>query len=104
MLITNNYHYECLLAFLNSGVFEWYLSIITGNLGGNAKIGQKSNFLKMHLPILPEKEQEEFKELVKNLISTRSTIYYQEQIEKKIYSIIRLNYEEINFIRTQCSQ
>ena len=41
MLISKNYSSKCLLAFLNCKTSEWLLGNITGNLGGNAKIGQK---------------------------------------------------------------
>ena len=60
MLITHHYSSKCLLAFLNSKVSEWLLGQITGNLGCNAKIGQKSNFLKLSIAQLNVERQKVF--------------------------------------------
>ncbi len=104
MLISNNYSSKCLLAFLNCKVSEWLLGNITGNLGGNAKIGQKSNFMKLSVAQLSPTEQKTFDKLVDEIISMKKRNLDSSSIESvidhKIYKIYGLNDTEINEIES----
>ena len=102
MLITRNYSAKCLLAFLNSSVTEWLLSNITGNLGGNAKIGQKSNFLKLSVALLSVEKQNKFDTIVDQIISRRQankdSSFLEKDINRIIYDIYGLSEHEIKEI------
>ena len=104
MLITKNYSSKCLLAFLNCKVSEWLLGNITGNLGGNAKIGQKSNFMKLSVAQLTPNEQKDFDKLVDEIISMKKRNLDSTSIEKvidhKIYKLYGLTNTEINEIES----
>ena len=99
MLITKDYSSKCLLAFLNCKASEWLLGNITGNLGGNAKIGQKSNFLKLSVAQLSKNEQVEFDTIVDEILRTRKsnqdTTILEHQIDKAIYKIYGFSEAEI---------
>lgn len=102
MLITHHYSAKCLLAFLNSKVSEWLLGQITGNLGCNAKIGQKSNFLKLSIAILSEEQQARFEEYVDSILADRAgSAPYEALIDKEIYNVYGLTNEEICLIESQ---
>ena len=102
LMIVKNYSLKCLLAFLNSKASEWYLSKITGNLGDNAKIGQKSNFMKLVVAFLPYNEQAFFDEKVKQiLLSPEHSERIEADIDTAIYKIYGLSGEEIQFIESQ---
>lgn len=102
LLITKNYSSKCLLAFLNSKVSEWYLSIITGNLGGNAKIGQKSNFLKLVVAVLPLSTQQYFEQQVDKILSTPNIASkIEKEINVVIYDIYGFSENEIQIIESQ---
>lgn len=102
MLITHNYSPKCLLAFLNSKISEWLLGNVTGNLGGNAKIGQKSNFLKLPVAILSKSEQKVFDKYVDIILQRKSenasTKEVEQEVDQRIYQIYGLTPEEIAFI------
>ena len=99
LLIVREYSAKCLLAFLNSKVSEWLLSKITGNLGDNAKIGQKSNFLKLSVAILSQDEQRFFEGKVDELLSNPdSQKNIETDIDKAIYRVYGLLIDEIQFI------
>ena len=101
-MIVKNYSLKCLLAFLNSKASEWYLSKITGNLGDNAKIGQKSNFMKLVVAFLPHNEQAFFDVKVKQiLLSPEHSERIEADIDTAIYKIYGLSGEEIQFIESQ---
>lgn len=104
MLISKNYSSKCLLAFLNSKTSEWLLGNITGNLGGNAKIGQKSNFLKLSVARLTAEEQLMFDKLVDEVISQKkngkSSQTLENEIDNKIYSIYGFTDLEIKEIES----
>ena len=104
MLISKNYSSKCLLAFLNSKTSEWLLGNITGNLGGNAKIGQKSNFLKLSVARLTAEEQLMFDKLVDEVISQKkngkSSQTLENEIDHKIYSIYGFTDLEIKEIES----
>lgn len=96
LLIVKNYSSKCLLAFLNSKTSEWYLSKITGNLGDNAKIGQKSNFLKLFVALLPLSKQQFFEDKVdKILLMTDCKTSIEAEIDNVIYKIYGLSENEI---------
>ena len=102
LLIVREYSAKCLLAFLNSKVSEWLLSKITGNLGDNAKIGQKSNFLKLSVAILSQDEQRFFEGKVDELLSNPdSQKNIETDIDKAIYRVYGLLIDEIQFIESQ---
>ena len=104
MLITHDYSSKCLLAFLNCKTSEWLLGNITGNLGGNSKIGQKSNFLKLSVAQLSKKEQAEFDVVVDKILQARKsyqdTTVLEYQIDKAIYKIYGFSETEINEIES----
>ena len=102
MLITHHYSAKCLLAFLNSKVSEWLLGQITGNLGCNAKIGQKSNFLKLSIAVLSEEQQHHFEEYVDSILTDRTeSAPYEALIDNEIYKVYGLSDEEIRLIESQ---
>ena len=104
MLITHNYSAKCLLAFLNCKASEWLLGNITGNLGGNAKIGQKSNFLKLSVAQLSENDQRWFDLIIDEVLSKKKigedTTDDEREIDNAIYSIYGLNEIEVNKIES----
>ena len=104
MLITKDYSSKCLLAFLNCKASEWLLGNITGNLGGNAKIGQKSNFLKLAVAQLPKIKQQEFDIIIDEILSLKKTnidtTTLERKIDQMIYAIYGLNEQEINKIES----
>ena len=104
MLISKNYSSKCLLAFLNCKTSEWLLGNITGNLGGNAKIGQKSNFMKLSVAKLEVKEQKSFDQIVDQILLNKkkgvSTSELELEIDKKIYSIYGFTDLEIKEIES----
>ena len=103
LLITHNYSSKCLLAFLNSKASEWMLGNITGSLGGNVKIGQKSNFLKLPVAQLSCAQQTEFEKIVDKILSAKkaneNTTKNEEIIEGMIYSVYGLTNDEIKVIK-----
>ena len=104
MLITHDYSAKCLLAFLNSQATEWLLGNITGNLGGNAKIGQKSNFLKLSVAQLSKEEQKWFDAIVDIILSKKKrheeTTIEESAIDNRIYCIYALDSKEIKEIES----
>ena len=102
MLITHYYSEKCLLAFLNSKASEWLLGQITGNLGCNAKIGQKSNFLKLSIAVLTKAHQHRFEEYVDAIIADKAdSAHYEALIDNEIYKVYGLTEEEIFLIESQ---
>ena len=101
MLITHHYSAKCLLAFLNSKPSEWLLGNITGNLGNNAKIGQKSNFLKLSVAILSNEQQLVFERYVDNiLVDKANSKQYESLIDKLIYDVYGFTKEEEELIES----
>ena len=102
VLITNNYSAKCLLAFLNSKPSEWMLGHIAGSLGGNAKIGQKSNFLKLPVPILSVQQQKQYDDIVSDILSMKKhgldSCQEEKRIDNLIYQLYNLTPEEIAVI------
>ena len=102
LLIAHNYSSKCLLAFLNCKASEWLLGNITGNLGDNAKIGQKSNFLKLSVAQLDKNNQQEFDQIVDLILNYKKTNQDTTRLEKRIdnmiYAIYKLSAEEIQEI------
>ena len=102
LLITHNYSSKCLLAFLNCKASEWLLGNITGNLGDNAKIGQKSNFLKLSVAQLGKNDQQKFDQIVDLILNYKKTKQDTTQLEKRIdnmiYAIYKLSVDEIQEI------
>ena len=102
MLITQHYSSKCLLAFLNSKVSEWLLGQITGNLGCNAKIGQKSNFLKLSIAQLNAERQKLFEGYVDSLlVNIEDAKNYEALIDREIYKVYGLTVDEIKVIESQ---
>lgn len=105
MLIVKNYSAKCLLAFLNSKASEWLLGMITGSLGGNSKIGQKSNFLKLSIAILNEEQQLLFERFVDKILTSKANLStWESSINNKIYEIYGLSKEERDLIESQYNQ
>lgn len=84
ILICHNYSSKCLLAFLNSTIVKWLLDKTTGNLGGNAKIGQKSNFIKLSIPILSAVEQQKYSQLVDTILLRKQQQLTTQKVEQEI--------------------
>ena len=102
MLITQHYSSKCLLAFLNSKVSEWLLGQITGNLGCNAKIGQKSNFLKLSIAQLNVERQKLFEGYVDSILGNiEDAKNYEALIDREIYKVYGLTVDEIKVIESQ---
>ena len=108
MLIAKNYSSKCLLAFLNSKASEWLLGNITGNLGDNAKIGQKSNFLKLSVAQLSKQQQQDFDKVVDLILnykrSNQDTTSLEKHIDNMICDLYKLTDEErkvIGFVEIQ---
>ena len=102
MLITQHYSSKCLLAFLNSKVSEWLLGHITGNLGCNAKIGQKSNFLKLSIAQLNVERQKLFEGYVDSILGNiEDAKNYEALIDREIYKVYGLTVDEIKVIESQ---
>lgn len=102
MLITHHYSSKCLLAFLNSKASEWLLGQITGNLGCNAKIGQKSNFLKLSIAQLNLEGQKVFEDYVDSILGNKEDAEkYEALIDREIYKVYGLTADEIKVIESQ---
>ena len=102
MLITHHYSSKCLLAFLNSKASEWLLGQITGNLGCNAKIGQKSNFLKLSIAQLNVGGQKVFEYYVDSILGNKEDAEkYEALIDREIYKVYGLTADEIKVIESQ---
>lgn len=102
MIICPNYSPKCLLAYLNSNAMKWQLENTTGSLGENTKIGQKSNFVKLSVPILSSTKQKLFDDLVDKILSlknanpTADTTPYERQIDALVYELYGItSYEEL---------
>lgn len=93
-------NFRTFLFFRN--VFPLRVHKITGNLGDNAKIGQKSNFLKLSVAILSQDEQRFFEGKVDELLSNPdSQKNIETDIDKAIYRVYGLLINEIQFIESQ---
>ena len=102
MLITHHYSSKCLLAFLNSKASEWLLGQITGNLGCNAKIGQKSNFLKLSIAQLNLEGQKVFEDYFDSILGNKEDAEkYEALIDREIYKVYGLTADEIKVIESQ---
>lgn len=105
MLLCPNCDEKCLRAFLNSKAMAWLLSKIIGSLGGNAKIGQKSNFIKLSVLILSAQAQSYYASLVDSIIMEMQNGNPIEMIEKRlnssIYELFCLDANEIRIIENQ---
>ena len=102
MLITHHYSSKCLLAFLNSKASEWLLGQLTGNLGCNAKIGQKSNFLKLSIAQLNVERQKLFEGYVDSILGNiEDAKNYEALIDREIYKVYGLTVDEIKVIESQ---
>lgn len=102
MLITHHYSSKCLLSFLNSKASEWLLGQITGNLGCNAKIGQKSNFLKLSIAQLNVEGQKVFEDYVDTILGNKEDAEkYEALIDRYIYKVYGLTADEIKVIESQ---
>lgn len=87
---------------MNCKASEWLLGNITGNLGDNAKIGQKSNFLKLSVAQLDKNDQQKFDQIVDLILNYKKTKQDTTQLEKRIdnmiYAIYKLSVDEIQEI------
>ncbi len=105
ILICRNYSPKCLLAFLNSAIVKWLLDKTTGNLGGNAKIGQKSNFVKLSIPILEKTEQVKYKQLVDSILSHKQqnlpTQMEEQAIDDLCFNAYDISPKEKAYIQAQ---
>ena len=90
------------MALLNCKASEWLLGNITGNLGGNAKIGQKSNFLKLSIVKLTEELQHSLDSIVDDILIKQKrcedTIELEKGIDKIIYKVYGFTDQEIKEI------
>ena len=102
ILISPSFSPKSLLALLNCKASEWLLGNITGNLGGNAKIGQKSNFLKLSIVKLTEELQHSLDSIVDDILIKQKrcedTIELEKGIDKIIYKVYGFTDQEIKEI------
>ena len=97
-MIVGTPYIKFLLGVMHSAIFNWYLRNFTNSLGNNAKIAQKSNFLKV--PVIKPNEENmqkvmEIEQLVDINIECAKTgdILLQAQNESKIEEILCLLYQ-----------
>ena len=87
---------------MNCKASEWLLGNITGNLGGNAKIGQKSNFLKLSIPKLSKELQCSLDNIVDDILAKQKrgedTIELENSINKIVYMVYGFTNQEIKEI------
>ena len=102
ILISPTFSPKSLLALLNCKASEWLLGNITGNLGGNAKIGQKSNFLKLSIPKLSKELQCSLDNIVDDILAKQKrgedTIELENSINKIVYMVYGFTNQEIKEI------
>ncbi len=104
-MIGGSYSRKYFLGLLNSKLLEWYLHRITGTLGDNLKIGQKSNFEKIPLPpITPSNAHivQQIEALVDQILTAKKqnpkadTTQIEHQIDQLVYKLYDLAPLEIN--------
>jgi len=106
-MIGGNYNRKYFLGILNSKLIEWYLAKITGVLGKEMKIGQKSNFEKLPLPpITPSNKPivQQIETLVDNILAVKKqnpnagTSAWEREIDELVYKLYDLTEEEVRLI------
>ncbi len=106
-MIGGNYNKKYFLGLLNSKLLGWYLNTITGNLGNNMRIGQKSNFQNLPLPPITSENQpivSQIESLVDKIITAKKenpqadTSELEKEIDELVYKLYGLTEEEIRII------
>lgn len=106
-MIGGNYNRKYFLGILNSKLIEWYLLTITGKLGNDLKIGQKSNFQKIPIPDINSNNKfivKQIENLVTKIIVVKKsnpktdTSIWEREIDNLVYSLYELTDEEIRII------
>ena len=106
-MIGGNYNKKYFLAVLNSKLIQWYLRNITGVMGEKLKIGQKSNFIKIPIPVIDSSNQltvSQIESLVDNILDAKKTNHaadttpWEKEIDQLVYKLYELTDEEIRII------
>jgi len=108
-MIGGNYNKKYFLAVLNSKLIQWYLRNITGVMGEKLKIGQKSNFIKIPIPVIDSSNQitvSQIESLVDKILAAKKTNHtadvtaLEKEIDKLVYQLYKLEPEEIEIIES----
>jgi hypothetical protein len=106
-MIGGNYNKKYFLAVLNSKLIQWYLRNITGVMGEKLKIGQKSNFIKIPIPVIDSSNQltvSQIESLVYQILAAKKTNHaadtseWENGIDRLVYQLYELTDEEIEII------
>ncbi|MFW5674493.1 MAG: Eco57I restriction-modification methylase domain-containing protein, partial [Rikenellaceae bacterium MAG02] len=106
-MIGGNYNKKYFLAVLNSKLIQWYLRNITGVMGEKLKIGQKSNFIKIPIPVIDSSNQltvSQIESLVDKILAAKKTNHaadttaWEKEIDQLVYQLYELTDEEIAIV------
>jgi hypothetical protein len=106
-MIGGNYNKKYFLAVLNSKLIQWYLRNITGVMGEKLKIGQKSNFIKIPIPVIDSSNQHivsQIESLVDKILAAKKTNHaadttaWEKEIDQLVYQLYELTDEEIAIV------
>jgi hypothetical protein len=106
-MIGGNYNKKYFLAVLNSKLIQWYLRNITGVMGEKLKIGQKSNFIKIPIPVIDSSNQHivsQIESLVDKILAAKKTNHaadttaWEKEIDQLVYQLYDLTDEEIAIV------
>jgi len=109
-MIGGNYNKKYFLAVLNSKLIQWYLRNITGVMGEKLKIGQKSNFIKIPIPVIDSSNQltvSQIESLVDNILDAKKTNHaadttpWEKEIDQLVYKLYELTDEEIKIVESR---
>ena len=103
------YLLEYLLMILNSNVIEWYLKRIGHKLGKTGFLLSNQYVNKLPIPFTSLENQQKIKQSVNKLIALKSDknadtdliSYYENQLNKEVYTLFKLNLDEINIIEEE---
>ncbi|MFY9581576.1 MAG: TaqI-like C-terminal specificity domain-containing protein, partial [Bacteroidales bacterium] len=109
-MIGGNYNKKYFLAVLNSKLIQWYLRNITGVMGEKLKIGQKSNFIKIPIPVIDSSNQHivsQIESLVDKILAAKKTNHaadttaWEKEIDQLVYQLYELTDEEIAIVEKE---
>jgi hypothetical protein len=109
-MIGGNYNKKYFLAVLNSKLIQWYLRNITGVMGEKLKIGQKSNFIKIPIPVIDSSNQHivsQIESLVDKILDAKKTNHaadttaWEKEIDQLVYKLYELTDEEIAIVESR---
>ena len=99
MIVPGN---KYVLAVLNSKVGDWYIRQL-GVTRNGGYFEYKPMFVeKLPIPLITEEEQQPFVQLVDQILQAKSsnsdTLNFEHEIDELVFSLYKLNTEEINYI------